>query len=151
MRQDLVEGDHRFWLSVGTAAVHIANKALLLLSEITADNWWCRAWTFQENYHGGTRMQLLIHHDQSLEPQKQRYPIVGEIPCELYIPSVTFSTQVTRLCLALCRVTGLTPLDLQQIDYVLRAARRYTLILDGSTSIITTVIADIEARGLLNL
>jgi hypothetical protein len=131
-------------------AVRLARKALSLLGAITQDSWWRRAWTFQENYRGGTRMQLLIRHDQSLERQKRRYRLFGEIPGELCISSVTFSAQATRLCLALRRVQGLSLLETQQIDAVLRAAGRYTLMLNSSSSMTPMVIADIESRGLLN-
>ncbi|KAK1975348.1 hypothetical protein LZ30DRAFT_764297 [Colletotrichum cereale] len=106
---------------------------------------WCRAWTFQENYRGGRQMQLLIRHDPSLELQKRRYKPFGEIPNELCILSMMFSTQATRLCLALRGVTGLPSLGMNRIDGVLRAAGRYTLMVHSSRSMTPTVIADIEA------
>ncbi|KAL8372203.1 hypothetical protein RB595_001816 [Gaeumannomyces hyphopodioides] len=144
---DLVAGDPEFRLSAAKD-IDVAREALSLLNEITQDSWWCRAWTFQENYRGGTRMQLLIGHDKSLESQKQRCREFGEIPEELCIPSVTFSTQATRLCLALRAEAGLSPLEVERIDRVLQAAGRYALILRGSNSMTPTVIADIETRGL---
>ncbi|OBR02141.1 ATP-dependent DNA helicase [Colletotrichum higginsianum IMI 349063] len=144
---DLVDGDCEFRLCAATP-VHVATKALLLLSEITRDSWWCRAWTFQENYRGGTRMQLLIRHDPSLELQKRRHGVFGEIPGELCIQSVMFSTQATRLCLAIREVTALLRLDANRVDGVLRAAGRYALMVHSSSSMTPTVIADIEARKL---
>ena len=126
-----------------------ARKALWLLCEITRDSWWGRAWTFQENYRGGQWMQLLIRHDPSLEQQKLRLGVFGQIPGELCIPSVSFSTKATRLCLALRKAAGkLQPGDLCQIDRVLRAAGRYALLLRDSSAMTPTVMADIEARGL---
>jgi len=50
-----------------------AKEALWLLCEITRDKWWERAWTFQENYHSGPRMRLLMRHDASLELEKLRH------------------------------------------------------------------------------
>jgi hypothetical protein len=144
---DLVDGDHEFQLSTASARGD-ATEALSLLSEITQDSWWCRAWTFQENYRGGTRMRLLIRHDPSLEPQKRRHRVFGEIQGELCILSTMFSTQATRLCLALRGVAGLPPLDAKQVDGVLRAAGRYALMIHSSSSMTPMVIADIEARGL---
>ncbi|KFH40309.1 hypothetical protein ACRE_090290 [Hapsidospora chrysogenum ATCC 11550] len=144
---NLVHGDREFRLSTATN-VHLARKALLILSEIIQDSWWCRAWTFQENYRAGTKMQLLIRHDLSLEPQKRRYSVFGEIPGELCIPSITFSTQATRLCLALRRLAELPRLDTKRVEGVLRAAGRYKLMVHGSSPMTPIVIADIEARGL---
>jgi hypothetical protein len=142
---ELVDGDRQFRLS-GAAPAHVASGALSLLSEITEDSWWCRAWTFQENYRGGTRIQLLIRHDQSLERQKRRYPYFGNLSCELCIPAVEFSEEATRLCLALLETAQ--PPDEQRIHKVLRAAGKYSLTLPGSSSMTPTVISDVEARGL---
>lgn len=121
---NLVDSDCNFRLSRATT-VHKARKALWLLREITRDIWWGRAWTFQENYRGGLRMQLLIRHDQSLERQKLHHQIFGEIPGGLCVRSVTFSKEATRLCLAL-RSAGveLPPVDVSRINDVLRAAGR---------------------------
>lgn len=146
----LVDGDCNFRLSRPTT-VDKATEALWLLGEITRDIWWSRAWTFQENYHGGDRMRLLIRHDQSLERQKLRvrHGIFGEIPGELCVWSVAFSTEATRLCLAL-RGAGveLRPDDVRRIDDVLRAATRYTAVLHESSTMTPAVVTDIEARGL---
>ncbi|KAK2051099.1 hypothetical protein LY76DRAFT_621354 [Colletotrichum caudatum] len=135
------------------AAVHadVAMDALLLLSKITQDSWWCRAWTFQENYRGGTQMQLLIRHDPSLEPHKRRCSVFGQIPGELCILSIRFSIQATGLCLALRSMPGLLLQDAKRIDGVLRAAGRYMLMISNLSSMTPTVIADIEARGLSKL
>lgn len=146
---NFVDSDNKLLLSAGTE-LQLAEKALLLASDITKDNWWSRAWTFQENYRGGTRMQLLIGHHESLEPQKQRYRVFGGIPGELCISSVAFSMAVTRLCLALRELTELSPEDLGHVDCVLRAAGRYVIMLNDSSSMTPIVVADIEARGLSN-
>ncbi|KAL7912606.1 hypothetical protein GGI35DRAFT_440691 [Trichoderma velutinum] len=130
--------------------IHKAKKALLLLREITRDIWWRRAWTFQENYRGGQRMRLLIRHDLSLEQHKLRHRIFGKIPGELRVRSVIFSKGATRLCLALrsARVK-LPPGDVYRINDVLLATGRYTEVLRESTAMTPTIVADVEARGLL--
>lgn len=129
--------------------IYEARKALWLLCEITRDSWWGRAWTFQENYRGGQRMKLLIRHDPSLEQQKLRLKVFDKMPGELCMLSISFSTEATRLCLALNAVAGkLQPGDLCRIDGVLRAAGRYALLLPESSAMTPTVMTDIEARGL---
>ena len=147
---NLVEDPDGEFRLVTASAVRVAIEALSLLCEITKDKWWSRAWTFQENYRGGTQMQLLISHDPSLEPQKRQYRAFGEIPGELCIQSVAFSNQATRLCLALREVPGLPRQYVEQIKGVLQTAGRYTLMLHSSTSMTPTVIADIECRNLFN-
>ncbi|TLD04233.1 uncharacterized protein PgNI_12155 [Pyricularia grisea] len=143
---DFLAGDSEPRLS--TNDIVLARKALSLLGEITQDSWWWRAWTFQENYRGAKRMRLLICHDRSLELEKRRHPVFGEIPGELCISSVNFSKQATRLCLALRAVTWLAPLDIEHIDRVIRAAGRYSLTVRSSDSMTPTIFADVEARGL---
>jgi hypothetical protein len=105
--------------------VLIAQKAPSLLRKITRDSWWYCAWTLQEDYRGGIQMELLIRHDPSPALQKRRYRETGELLGEPYIPSIRFFTQKARRCLALRGAVG--PLGVQRIDYVLRAAERYTL------------------------
>ncbi|PNP59742.1 hypothetical protein THARTR1_00621 [Trichoderma harzianum] len=145
---NLVEGNDNIRLSRATT-IHKAKKALRLLREITRDIWWGRAWTFQENYRGGQRMQLLIRHDQSLEQQKRHHRIFGKIRGELCVQSVTFSREATRLCMALRSRIELPPDDICRINDVLRAAGRYTEMLLKSSAMTPTIVADIEARGLL--
>jgi hypothetical protein len=140
-------GDGEFRLSA--AAVYEARKALSLLYKMTRDKWWGRAWTFQENYRGGPRMRLLIRHNPLLERQKLRYRrLFGELPGELCVLSVDFSTEATRLCLALRAIACLHLLDIQRIDGVLKAAGRYRLMLHESSRMTPIVIADLEARKL---
>ncbi|RYP36256.1 hypothetical protein DL766_002068 [Monosporascus sp. MC13-8B] len=138
----LVVGDSEPRLS-GKTTIREARKALYLLHEITQDRWWHRAWTFQENYRGGVRMQLLIRHNPSLERQKLRHRVFGNIPGELCVPSVDFSREATRLCLAFRRVQ-----DISWISDVLRTAGRYADMLHESSPMTPTVVADIEAREL---
>ncbi|KAH7309759.1 hypothetical protein B0I35DRAFT_440565 [Stachybotrys elegans] len=53
-----------------------------------------------------------------------------------------------RLCLAFCGQAKLRLREEMQIRGVLRAARRYSLIVQRSSSMTATVVEDIEARGL---
>jgi hypothetical protein len=105
---DLIDGYREFWLFTATP-VHVAMKALLLFSEITRDDWWCRAWTFQENYRGGTQMAL-IRHDPFLEPQKRRHRVCIRRDTGRAVPTVH---HVLHLALR-----GAAPLDAKRIDSV---------------------------------
>lgn len=148
LSEDIINDDSELRRPVATS-FHVARRALGLLNDITQDRWWTRAWTFQENYRGGTWMQLLIRHDPGLELQKLRYTVFGRIPGELCVDSVHFSEEATRLCLALRKAGNLLlPADVGKIDNVLRAAGRYSLMLGTSDAMTPTVMADIEARGL---
>ncbi|KAH7313993.1 hypothetical protein B0I35DRAFT_394947 [Stachybotrys elegans] len=145
----LVHGNSEDQLSVATP-VHKARRALWLLLEITQEPWWSRAWTFQENYRGGQRMRLLIPHNPSLEQQKLKHPVFGKIPGELCVSSHIFSTEATRLCMALRNVAEkLPPVETCWVDNMLRAAGRYKVMLPKSSAMTQAVIADIEARDLL--
>ncbi|GFP54313.1 hypothetical protein TASIC1_0003069100 [Trichoderma asperellum] len=141
-----VYGSHPYRLP-RTVTVNKATEALRLLHEITRDLWWSRAWTFQENYRGGEEMRLLIRHDESLERRKLQNQMFGDMPGELCIQSVHFSTEATRLCLALDGV-NLSPDDKRRIEHVKRAAGRYTELLPESSAMTPIVVTDIEARGL---
>ncbi|KAH0598276.1 hypothetical protein MHUMG1_03573 [Metarhizium humberi] len=127
---------------------HRTSKALRLLHEMTQDDWWGRAWTFQENYRAMERMTLLIRHGPQLEKLKRRCGGFGTIPGELCVSSVDFSMQATILCRAARSSGVLLPGDGGRIDEVLRAAGRYTVLLSKSSVMTPRVIADIEARGL---
>ncbi|KAL9489743.1 hypothetical protein ACSS6W_002020 [Trichoderma asperelloides] len=141
-----VYGSHPYRLP-RTVTVNKATEALRLLHEITRDLWWSRAWTFQENYRGGEEMRLLIRHDESLERRKLQHQSFGDMPGELCIQSVHFSTEATRLCLALDGV-NLSPDDKRRIEHVKRAAGRYTELLPESSAMTPIVVTDIEERGL---
>ena len=94
-------------------------------------------------------MQLLIPYNLSLEEEKLRYRIFREILGKLCIQLVDFFTKATHLCLALRKIKGELQLkDICWIDRVLRAARRYAIMLHGSSVITLTVVADIEGRRL---
>lgn len=138
-------------LRIPPTLIGVAMTALRLLFEITQDSWWQRAWTFQENYRAGIRMNLLIRHDESLESQKQQLKVFGDIPGELCIQSSKFSEQVTRLCQALEGLRGPAKLlaeNVKQVNAVLLATGKYQLLINSSSSMTPRVVADIEARGL---
>ncbi|KAL8377989.1 hypothetical protein RB595_008602 [Gaeumannomyces hyphopodioides] len=139
-----------------TVSISYVSMALSLLHEITQDNWWTRAWTFQENYRGGVEMRLLIRHSSSLEGLKLQLNakkgnnVLGDMPGELRVKSVTFFEQATLLCQVLRGVVGYLAVAnrMRQIEDVERAAGRYQLLLSKSSSMTPRVLADVESREL---
>jgi hypothetical protein len=122
-------------------------QALSLLTRITKDRWWMRAWTFQENYRGLRNMKLLIRHPDFLEARKQAHKCFSDVPNELCIGSEQFCRASTKLCRWAAQ-------ELQRDDIfhhtneILRVAGKYTVLLDRSMSMTPRVIADIQTRGL---
>ncbi|KAI1271192.1 hypothetical protein F5Y07DRAFT_383841 [Xylaria sp. FL0933] len=136
----------RFEITKGNISEEAAD-ALELLFSITADLWWERAWTFQENYKGGSDMVLLIRHPDSCKRLKQQYGIFGNVPGELRVNSQQFSVQATKFCLAF-RGTG-SPMDedKRRMNVILSRAGRYAVLLKESQIMSPTIIADVEKRG----
>lgn len=127
-----------------------ARDALKVLREIISDDWWQRAWPFQENYKGGERMTLLISHPRPWESQKRSYGVFGAIPGELSISSVRFSSQATIFCLAFRGTVHQSQEDKEAIECILRTAGRYKVLLDDSKPMFPTVIASIEEKAISN-
>jgi Heterokaryon incompatibility protein (HET) len=148
LKGTLVEGNpkkRQFRLS-GATDRKKAGRALALLHKITRDLWWTRAWTFQENYRAGEKMTLLVHHADALERRKQRYGLFGDVPGELCISSVNFSSESTRLCLAFPR--SRTRKESEAIEHILSTAGKYTNLLARSDPMFPTIVSDIKKRGL---
>jgi hypothetical protein len=123
-------------------------RVLRLLTRITKDRWWTRAWTFQERYRGKEKMTLLIRHSEFLEGKKQAYRIFSNVPNELCINSVKFCTTSTNFC---CAVQDRTPQrdDVSHhTESILRALGQYNVLLDKSMAMTPRIVADIQARGL---
>ncbi|CAH0045704.1 unnamed protein product [Clonostachys solani] len=117
--------------------------ALALLDAITSDKWWTRAWTFQENYRGGTRMTLLIHHSPDFEKTKREFgDVFGYVPGELSIQSTSFFKHTTLLCLAALEES----LEIGMVHRILRAAGRYSILLHKSESMTSRIIADLQFK-----
>lgn len=136
----------KFYLREGTEIAY-AWKAIELLGMITSDIWWTRAWIYQENYHGGERMNLLIPHSSVLEPFKAKYKTMfGNLEGELIIRSIKFSEEVTKLCSAFMTLSSARDFQRQVAGRVLSVAGRYSLLLENQTSMSPTIIADVHRR-----
>ncbi|KAK4443984.1 hypothetical protein QBC34DRAFT_475906, partial [Podospora aff. communis PSN243] len=136
--------------------------AIDLLTRITNDKWWQRAWVFQENYKGGMKMKLLIRHSSNLERLKitlggrRREDIFGDVEGELCIRSVDFFEQATRLCLACQKqpeifqgiVTAQELVVMERaIESILHRAGRYQILLQPSEPMTPSIVADLYDKN----
>ncbi|KAF2464806.1 uncharacterized protein BDR25DRAFT_346578 [Lindgomyces ingoldianus] len=77
-----------------------ADEVLDLLVRITDDQWWNRAWIYQEDYLAGEKMWLLIRHARGLDKSCAR-EVLGDLSGEVAIKSTIFKHCATLFCLAL--------------------------------------------------
>jgi Heterokaryon incompatibility protein (HET) len=82
-----------------------AMKILNLLEHITSDQWWKRAWPFQEECCSFLKMCLLIRHRSGLDKVRAK-EVCGDISNELEIKSADFRTEATKFCLAYRQENG---------------------------------------------
>lgn len=142
--------EREFPLKKGSA-IASARKAIRLLDEITFDIWWTRAWIYQENYHGGERMRLLMPHDNKLKSLKDKYgDLFGGLEGELIIPSIQFCEALTEVCSGF--ITWSAPDDPQQeaAHRIISRAARYLVLLEDRSSMSPIVIADVVNRCVTN-
>ncbi|KAI0107137.1 heterokaryon incompatibility protein-domain-containing protein [Nemania sp. FL0031] len=129
-------------------------KILELLDAIVSDIWWTRAWTYQENYRGSTRMRLLIPHCISSKDYPNYYiKLFGDVPGEIVLNSTEFHEAATAFCLAFDPPASLR----KSRQLVLERASKYTLLLEkpgvygqdlATRSMTPLIIEDIEKRQL---
>ncbi|KAH7053230.1 hypothetical protein B0J12DRAFT_571540 [Macrophomina phaseolina] len=117
-----------------------AAEALSVLKWLTDDPWWGRAWTFQENYCAGAKMNLLIPLNERKRRQKRRRRErwrTGDVPGELLVSSVEFHKAATRFCLAYLKSDFILDADKQTCRMVIQKAGRYyyTMLPDGTTGV----------------
>lgn len=120
--------------------------AIQLLDEITSDIWWNRAWIYQENYHGGEYMNLLMPHERKFESLKLKHAdLFGTLEGELVIESIGFSEVLTDLCLAFIRSSR--PGFYKGVaNRIISRAGRYSALLETQSSMSPTIIADVGKR-----
>ncbi|RGP63173.1 hypothetical protein FSPOR_8755 [Fusarium sporotrichioides] len=123
-------------------------RVLRLLSRITKDRWWTRAWTFQERYRAREKMILLIRHPDFLEGKKQAHGIFSNVRNELCIKSVDFCEFSTKLCLTVQAQTPQRDDVSHHTKSILHALGKYTVLLDKSMSMTPRIVADIQTRSL---
>ena len=103
-----------------------ARQVLKVLVRITEDNWWDRAWIFQEDYLAGIGMWLLIRHASSLK-KVPGVSLLGDLPDELVINSARFKNYATLFCLAYPRMKNDESIK-QQCSQILERAGRYSIL-----------------------
>ncbi|KAH8803038.1 hypothetical protein F5884DRAFT_824072 [Xylogone sp. PMI_703] len=162
LRGELVEDSPGKYTLAKGLSIKQALKAVHVLRDITSDLWWTRGWTYQEDYRASTRMTLLLPHLASLEnekpymvkPTRRKYVMLGRLPGELCINSVTFHDEATKLCLA---YQNQKPLGSAICKSILERAGKYTALLqvqdeDGDMvapkAMTPTIISDVADRQL---
>ncbi|KAK3935990.1 hypothetical protein QBC46DRAFT_297042 [Diplogelasinospora grovesii] len=128
-----------------------ADAILNLLSLITSDPWWNRAWTFQEDYKASIKMAILIHHNPSLEQHKLDLKL-GSLPGELCLNSADFRHETTRFCLAYQNRFG----ENEVCKRIIKVSGKYKVLLAEpgplglgiSRSMSPTIFDDIGSRGI---
>ncbi|KAK0613254.1 hypothetical protein B0T14DRAFT_569325 [Immersiella caudata] len=162
LRGKLTKGEEsQLQLSV---PIQTAWAVVSTLRKITDDDWWQRAWVFQENYKGGINMKLLIRNSDDLEPVKtilesrHRNPAFGNVRGELCIRSVDFFEQATRLCSAfeariakrgrIFKPRGLPSIKTMNttIRNILDRAGRYKILLNSSEPMTPRIISDLYKK-----
>ncbi|OCK74398.1 hypothetical protein K432DRAFT_409897 [Lepidopterella palustris CBS 459.81] len=108
-------------------------EVLRLLVQITNDQWWSRAWIFQEDYLAGTKMWLLIRHAHGLHKPRAQNEL-GNLLGELVVKSEKFRKYATLFCLACYQRMDKDRLA-KKCDKILRKAGKYNILhkyrLDG--------------------
>lgn len=105
----------------------VADEILDMLIQITDDQWWNRAWIFQEDYLAGTKMWLLMRHAKGLDKSYAR-EMLGDLPGEIVIRSDMFRKHVTLFCLALRQKIGQSSLVSTKCDEILKKAGKYSIL-----------------------
>lgn len=109
-----------------------ARAALNISFRLVNDNWWNRAWIFQEEYLSGLRMVLLIR--SSSYQESALSDVFGYLPGELQIKATDFRDAATRLCLALVRRRDISTRDRRRCRIVLRKASKYNILWTKGTT-----------------
>lgn len=110
-----------------TTDIEEAKEVLNVVDLIVKDNWWDRAWIFQEDYLSSLQMQLLIRSSQYYA--HGQIHMFGVIPGELQVQAANFRTAATVFCLAFLQQTGISEDDRSRSTEVLKKAGKYNILL----------------------
>lgn len=139
--------------------VEEALEALDLIEMILGDNWWHRAWIFQEEFLASRHMILLLpssvdRSDGSFIGE-EGVDLYGKTTGEIHVHALNFRSEVTNFCLALGQNADETVR--RRCDEILKHARRYTFLYRsrvslGPSSVVRAmspaIFEDISTRGI---
>lgn len=128
---DFIDGKPTLLVSAGEAS-----RVLDLIDKILHDNWWHRAWIFQEEFLASSSMILLlpctIDRSGLGFENEEGIDLFGQTPGEIEVRPLNFRSCVTELCLALCPQADDT--IRRRCSAILRRARRYTFLHRNKTA-----------------
>ncbi|RYC58960.1 hypothetical protein CHU98_g7257 [Xylaria longipes] len=140
-------------------SVEEAISVLDIIEFVLSDNWWHRAWIFQEEFLASRHMVLLLpctlDRTGLFETNDEGVDLFGKTAGEIEVRPLNFRTEVTVFCLALCQHADRAVQD--RCDQILKQARRYTFLYRskhtaGPGSVIKAmspaIFEDISVRGI---
>ncbi|KAF2023777.1 hypothetical protein EK21DRAFT_118436 [Setomelanomma holmii] len=124
VERKLVEGSP---ILVKGIKYEVVREVLDVLTRITNDVWWTRAWIFHEDYLAGRKMWLVIRHASKLR-KPPTHNKAGSLQGEVVIKSDELKTYATLFCLACCN-TLRPDLDInKQCKRILSKAGKYNIL-----------------------
>jgi hypothetical protein len=102
-------------------------EVLDLLTRITDDSWWTRAWIFQEDYLARTKMWLIIRHSNRIRKPLEKNNL-GSLRNEIVVRSDKFKLYATLFCLAWCDRMRNNPIVNQRCRQILDRAGKYNIL-----------------------
>lgn len=124
VKRKFVEGHPVLLKSIKHEVLH---EVLDVLSRITDDVWWTRAWIYQEEYLAGKKMWLLIRHASGLD-KSLACNNLGSLQYEVVVSSKKLKTYATLFCLACCYALGRDSKLTEQCKRILDKAGRYNIL-----------------------
>lgn len=131
----------------------VLREVLDVLTKITKDVWWKRAWIFQEDYLAGGNMWLLIRHASGLH-KPLAHNKLGSLRGEVVVNSNELKTYATLFCLACCYTMGQDSKLVEQCMQVLKKAGKYNILYkhqyakDAQRSMSVRIFKDLDGRKL---
>jgi hypothetical protein len=131
----------------------VVREVLDVLTRITDDIWWTRAWVFQEDYLAGERMWLVIRHASGL-----RKPLVhnqlGSLRGEVVVSSDELKTYATLFCLACFNTIRQDSGIVKQSTEILEKLAKYNVLykyqyakaVNAERSMTISILADLDRR-----
>jgi hypothetical protein len=131
----------------------VMREVLDVLTMITNDVWWTRAWIFQEDYLAGRRMWLIIRHASQLRKPAVHNKL-GMLRGEVIIDSNELKTYATLFCLACFNTMRHDSGIIKQSSKILEKVAKYNIIykcqyakvINAGKSMTINILADLQKR-----